>query len=666
VTFAKAVLAGVVLVDGAASPPAGGQHVEADRIVDEDYRFELRRPGPEWSLLSEASARSRNPDAVAGITRSIQLQGLVLVHAANGRGAADLSQFGRSLPNEAGSFEVEREAKIDYAGAPAVRIGLVGTRGRTPARIDRTLFRRDGFIFELFAIASLDQVDAKGSAFDVIHAAFDSIPGAVVARPVGTPDFRGVGWRVRDGIWESASYGLAWKPCDGMHVATGAELVHASSAATAALIARDPALAIVLFCKRQPGVDAEMELVERRKPILAGFRPTDEHIVCEAAGRAFDLLVFRDEGPAAAVMAQGLVVLDDVIVEIQVRAIGVEFDRGRASIPAALAGLSALRGEEFGTLATELLALADPQNCVGSDWSLRRGCFLDFENGFEWRKPPGFWTVWAGDEAAELVPGARLVFDEPMFGVTGAMIVDAVGPIQASDFHEQVLRSVLGGTSAPMPTGSFRLGTVDLLVTKGRSAGDGAAPMLVATACAFGRSYVITVWGTAVDFDDVTAADAAATAVAFGSGPGAFAATTNGVHRDLRLGFELAAPSPGWEFVDDPRRRPDQRYVAFKNGGSFIAASVFVDASRSLAIDGIEDAVRGSLASRLRRKDLKLELASTQYGGEAVRSWRAKEGDSVAEFLTVRRDSTWYSLIVVSNDGSIDLERAKGLFKLID
>ena len=63
---------------------AGGQKLEGNHLVDEDYRFRLRKPAASWRLLDEQQVMNVVPDAVAGALSARGTYGVVIAEPAAG------------------------------------------------------------------------------------------------------------------------------------------------------------------------------------------------------------------------------------------------------------------------------------------------------------------------------------------------------------------------------------------------------------------------------------------------------------------------------------------------------------------------------------------------------------------------------------------------------
>ncbi|MCA9322789.1 MAG: hypothetical protein KDB53_18755 [Planctomycetes bacterium] len=371
-----------------------GQVLEDGRLTDHDWRFTLRKPKSDWLLFDEEGLRWGWPDARGGLFH--RSGGHVFVWAETDL-ASDLD-----LDDYLGAvFDTAYVASDSHHVLSDWRLGAL--RGRTLERegtLDgvevRVIIRaveREGCLWTLIG----DGVDPSLTLEELgrVMGAFSLLDGPVTPRinEASTTVAAGVGYRMRDGVFEDVPHRFRVRPFKDFFIMGPAEIkeeggsdrvawAHPATGARISLSAivgrpRDMATWV-----RASGEIQEVPgQVELREPI--------QTIV---DGKKRQALVFRNlieprTEHLSITFAQGSVLYDLTTT------VFVDDDLAQSTrvVKEALGALEIMSDAEAKALEVEWKSLPDievemmPRQCV------RRGRFLDFDKGLRWTKPEGYW-----------------------------------------------------------------------------------------------------------------------------------------------------------------------------------------------------------------------------------------------------------------------------------
>lgn len=646
-----------------------------DAIVDEDYQFRLEQPSREWRLLGEADIQRIAPDAVAGLTSDDEVFAVVIVESIP---QGELEPLARLLIDQAPLEEKQLLAfeRIEFQGQPAIRYHLTGRVGEISFRYINTVFLNQRTLYQVLAGGPLAKTPADGSAFAPVWQAFRLLDGRVRGRttPLKVVDAVGVGWRVRQGIFESAVYGLRVEPRGEWRVAVGAELTRINSSAEVGLILREPGVHLILI-----GEQAHADDRERLRSSIEAQTAGNLGATCPAhdgeavvAGIAVPLRCYADAGDAAIEYLHGVYFHGSHALQLMAWYHSGHRSVARRELGAAFASIKFLEPAAIDALAAELQAAPDPQNRVGPSFSLRRGTYRDFAGGFEWRKPAGFWRIAVGDEARTSNADATLFVEDPSSGLMGLLIFEPVASFTAESFHDAICSNVFqsGEPAAPTPVA---LGAASGLVSEARTDHLGL-PLTyrVVTAVHGGIAAQFLIWATPGNMAQATArADAVVDGWRFFSAPSEPVVAERNTYRDNRMGYALRLPGGEWQFED--LSRGDQKalgsFVRWTRDDLAVMALTLCAVQRGQDEQWFADLVTEEYTRRMRTVVVeKPRRARAMLGSvSATRlTWRNRGGQFDA-FIAMR-DSTFYALVVMQKGVSLDatLDEITGGFSFLD
>ena len=443
-----AILTLLATVSPSALAQKSGQELRQDRVVDHDYRFTLTAPYGSWVMMGEEEATQITPGAIAGMRSRNNPRAYATVIAEPAFGTEmTVEQWAGLAYDNVGLDDKEllesEPSKLDEHDA--WRTLFRGVLNGATFRFQIVVVLRDDFVFQLIQWG-LDSHVSGSSIFTRMLRSLTFDRGKIRVRDTADTqsDSHGVGWRTRDGVFESAVHGYRLRLPNGWRGIYGEELDQTNPDAEVGLTSAQLNAFAVLIT--EPAHDDADRLAAQTRINLKeslGIPPTGE-VAFEVLGsrRTFDEYPASGDQPFA--FLHSAWIRDGSCYQVLAWCAPRARDRVVAELPAVLAGFEALSEREHRQLTQELAALPDLQNQVGPDFSLRDGIFRDFAYAYRWRRPTaGFWEVQTGTAGHQHNMDARLFATELESGLSMALIPEYRGGLTAEEYH-RVITSFAG------------------------------------------------------------------------------------------------------------------------------------------------------------------------------------------------------------------------------
>jgi hypothetical protein len=651
--------------------PASIAQEKQAAVIDDDYRFRIDPIKGEWRLLREHEMKEIVPDALAGAVSFKGYYGVVIAESAPD---VELKPFARfildNMPLE--SKKVLGFEEIEFKGRTAVRFDVTGTIGDVDVHYQNTVFLNDGFAFQVLGWGPRQRVHA--GSFRPFLDAFRVLEGNIKGRSRLQPvaDTQGVGWRVTEGVFESAAMRMVVEPRGNWALAVGVQLQQMNADAEVGLVHSLPDVYVTLLVERASGVDKEkftqVTLDQWGDPDL--YEDMGESMTATIAGREVKLHRFKTRGVPATELVKGAFFEGDFCVQLVGWYVKGLKDKAQKVLPEAFASIRFMSEEKAAALGRELQRGVDPENRVGPGHCLRRGIYRDFDKGFSWRKPDGYWRVLVGDEARMRNEDAVLFLEEPAAGLVGLVITEPAGEFSVQDYHKAVATNMFGEDHAK--PAKMTLDGVEALSTEARlSVSELELAYRVVTTMHNGHAFQFLVYGVPGNMEASSAAvDALIKGVRFPRGV-AKTSTKSNVFADHRLGFSLRVPDATWRHADRTpkwiapmaslhRWRSDDDEIlalsicAVQEGQNATWFAGFIEKLLADRLGGLVES--GTTKSKSTLGGLPCDVLSAKW-----------KGGSFDTYLLMR-DRTFYALMLVhlGDDPGPTSEQLKNGFHLID
>ncbi len=648
---------------------------EGTVIENIPYRFRLAQPGPNWQLLEHDDARQIASDAQAAVSIDTGLTAVVIVEHVPGLNLEQMSTLIlESMPIEGKSFTA-RESEI-YVGLPALRFEVSGLVNDIPMDYAGRIFLREEFSYQVIAFAP--RGTAKKEDWDRAFESFSLTDGEIkpVIDNTISPDMIGVGWRLKDGVFESAVSGLRVSPQSGWRAVVGAEARRMNADAEVVLVHQAPDAYFLVIPERIGASSEEAYTMNRVDSTAVTLKGTVKRtqIKSELLGKTVDSTVLS-EGEVPWTF-QVSVAFDKgwAVQATGWYAAGVGED-GEKAIAEAMKSVAWLPQRERDALRRELLAAPDQQDVVGSAFSLRSGVFRDYEYGLQWAKPKGFWELSVGQEVRAINPRALLYGRYSNSALHILLIADdSIAEVDASSYHERSVMSVQQrlGLDVTKSKQKSRIGSGAALLSDGKTTTGGIdLGYRIVTAASGKRGVQLHIWGVATSMKEHALA-AALAARALELHPRLPASEMRkGVYLDHRLGFSMK--------LDREYRYTDSTPAELAGIGSYptwgvdgkdwigVLALRAIEAGRDRewSMNLMEDRIRESFSKIVKSGIAKKEEVTLVGMPARHLSWTAN-GMRLDAYL-VRRHQTIYALAATDAGGDSDMiNKAIAGFRLID
>ncbi len=639
------------------------------------YQFRLTQPGSDWKLLEQEDARMVTSDAQAALSKDTGLTAVVIVEHVPGMTLEQMSKLIlESMPIEEKSIDVQETET--FVGLPAVRYQIAGKVNEVPMHYRGRIFMRGDYAYQLVAFAPAEL--AADEEWQSIFSAFSLSEGEI--RPVQddtpSPDMIGVGWRLKDGIFESAVSGLRVSPQNGWRAVVGAEARRMNADAEVVLVRQAPDAYFLVIPERIGKTSPEAYVKNRVdstalnlkgeveqtpiKSVLLGKEVTATELSSSESPWTFQVGVGFQEGWA--VQATGW----------YTAGIGVA---GRKALADAMQAVSLMPKASTTALRNELLAAPDEQDAVGSAFSLRAGIFRDYEHGVVWKKPKGFWEVSVGQEVREINPIAQL-YARYLNSAMHIMVVAETGTatLSANAYHESCFAGVQANLKMERlgAVKSSRIGSCMALQTDATTTTGGVELSYRVVTAVLGQQGVqLHIWGESTGMrEHATAADQAAKTLELHASlpPDEM---RKGIYMDHRLGFSMKLDRK-YKYHDTTPKElagigsyPTWGVDGADWVGVLAIRAIEAGRDREWSMNQMEERIRDSFAKIV--SGAQHETEETTLLGQPARHLTWKTTALRLDAYLIRRHQTIYALATTDAGGDSGMIKlaVKG-FQLID
>ena len=558
-----AVLAALLVGPAAAqgTDPRNDQEQAGPALSDHGYRFSLRAPAG-WRLQGETEIGKINASAQAGL---MSRQGKILAVLVEQAPVDDLVLLTDAVVEGIAVHEKQilRVEAVDYCGLPARQFALRGTIQGTDVIFVGRMFLRAGYVYQVIGWGST--LFARSiDDFEEGFAGFGLLEDETVRprrREHSLADAEGLGWRLRDGAYESVVPGLRLSPPPRWRLVVGAELDGMNTEAHVGMVQGDGQAFMVVISERVSGVDEErfsrFLRTRFRENSLGASRVVGEPLAIPVGEATLDAVLLDVEHAGMTLrFAHGMLYHRGFANQVLVWWLRDDGQTAASErVRDALAGLELLADDALEALQAETRATPLSEEYVAPDCAIRGGVYTDFRHDFTWTRPAdAMWRMTCGDTIQ--AGGARLELEEIEQGLFGTLAVGPARAASAAALHAQH-RGTLVAPDDPQleaPPDELQLGEHVLLVSSLDFEHQGETmTRVLATGLVGRREVVFELWGYAGNV--ALAPDAALRAVRGLELADADLTPTEIVDdgaefRERRLGFRLRRPAPGWRFED--------------------------------------------------------------------------------------------------------------------
>lgn len=526
---------------GFATPLRAGEH------VDEDYRLRLKF-SKDWQIFNEAEAKQLVADAIAG-ARVITGEGMYGVIVAEQSGDSDLAGLAQLLVNGIAGEDTQVVAsqEMTFQGCRAFRIEFETTISGMRLRFVNTLVLRDAWLFQILAWGAEATTAERLMAFAKGVELLDGdIRGRSTYKVVANAD--GIGWRVRDGVFESAVYGIRTVAPEGLGLAVGVDLASMSDDAEVGLVSSAPELYVTVTGEWVRGVDHDRYV----ELLLAGEAGEgSDTIELPVAGEKRVFQRYSVDAPPVIEFLFTAFFVGDRCLRVEAWYVRSAADAVRDRLRRAFAAIEILDESDMKRLSREMEQNRDDSFLLDAASVLRSNKYCNFDLGITWTAPSeDYWRLTCGPALHESDPDALLRIEAPRAGIYGTLYgFDDSSP--ADEFHEDRVAEFLGEDAGKVKRADWKRG--ELEIRSAEAVDEEVYPTIdrVVTVQRGASKAVLSVSGTVAamrDFDGTVRA--MIDAIELPRHHPATELDAGGGYVDHRFGFSYAPPGTGWTHHD--------------------------------------------------------------------------------------------------------------------
>lgn len=368
-------------------------------FVDEAHRFRLEWPGDGWLLLKESQLNTVLPSSE--VSAYDTEQGLLATVSVGHAPQASLPAYVDDWLQRLACLnkQVLARQRTLFQNCTAERFEVNGAYGSQYTSLLGLFFYHQNYVYRLLVQGSKDSFDRTRA--QKLFDSFTLLPGKVRASAVATRTVaaQGVGWRVRDGQYESGITGLNVAAPSGWQLLVGNDLREFSPDADVALVRDDPGVSLVIRVQPAPIRRSAYTLSESQRAHRENMHVTLLKDTFRLTLMGSERLLRLGRSDNGNLFAYGSITAGSQIVDL----IFAFSELFRTAAP-----------DLFGQIASHITLLPEParidlrhqlleaetlEHVVARDVSLRSGCYIHYANCVQWCRPPEFWELLVGSGA---------------------------------------------------------------------------------------------------------------------------------------------------------------------------------------------------------------------------------------------------------------------------
>jgi hypothetical protein len=368
-------------------------------IIDEPHRFRLELPGEGWSLINDG-----NKNSALGVPAALAYdseQGLSATISVGRAPQASLPAYVDDWLRRLAYLDkkVLLRQEILFQNCPAESFDVTGIYLGQDTYLRGVFLFHQNYVYRLLVRGSQEKFDSTRAQrfFD----SFKLLAGKVhEAADVSTPvASQGVGWRIRDGQYESAITGLSVVAPPGWQLLVGNDLREFSPDSDVAVVHDDPDASLAIRVRpaqirRPQGALSETQRAHSRNLHVSLLKDV---VRLPLMGSERVLQIGRTD--FGNLVAYGNILHGDREIELVLGYSELYRAAAQNLLEQVAAHIQLLSEPNRRSLQNQLLAQEHPEHVVANDISLRSGCYYHYSKCFEWCRPPGFWEVVVGSGA---------------------------------------------------------------------------------------------------------------------------------------------------------------------------------------------------------------------------------------------------------------------------
>ena len=644
-------------------------------IVDEDFCFRIRSLGNQWKMLDHKEIAKVLPDGAAGAVHGRGTWAAVIVEPLDDMAVKDYAELTQINMKNLG-MTLSPVKSLQYAGQSAYQYTADGKVDGVSFHYDVIAFLYQDFGYQILTWGATERFSKENA--NEFFESFSLEEGVVQIRGNSgkVRDFDGVGHRIRDNVFQSVISGMSATSTREWALMIGAELKKSHDSAEFGFKNPKKNMSFVTIPESLNGMTKETYrefVVTTFEEILqeqGSYNKSEQSMPIKIDGK--EVVFYHYEVTGNFYMQWYYGIVFHGVRGYQFMCWGLSKDRQEMNdgLRQVCQQIHFIPVDELKSLENELLALPDPEDKVGLKWCLRNGVYRDFEFGFRWKKPKGFWTIHAGDSAVRENVDSRISCHDASINLSLQVLPEEAGNRSLGEFHKLVSRALfrkpvdmqrskLGGLEAMESVGVVRMQNLNL-------------DYKLLTTLREGIAYQVVIWGMqgALEKQKKQIEEVIA-GFEFADRPLASTEKGNSSYTDHRLGYHLGLSG---EWTVEESTPPHIRSL-----GSGVQFSKSNKSVQVLAIKSLEpgqdssflldDLINSSLKANFSSlKNAKPIIKNHQFSGNDWKEYYWSGRLESVSFLSSIRGNTLYLLTIAERFGKARklVEEVVEEFELLD
>jgi len=425
-----------------------GQIIKGATLTDFDYGFILTSPGENWFFQEENKINQIVPDAVAGLFNSAEKSYTVVIPEQFP--GVTLSDYADLLidnaPIENKNIVFKKEASIN--NRKAFQFMYTGEFNGVNVTYFATLHDNQGFKYQIFSWWLSDLCTGAPESITSIHSSFDFIPGAKPRVRISTPkeSHYGVGWRVKNNVYENGIYGLKMTlPSKEWSYMGSDELKTINSDAIMGLSNNSIGVFMIIIAEPLGALTgAEYEQLVINNFTQSQSIESHETSNLDLFGKQLTQHFLKERNTQNTLTQFAFLITDHRNFGYQVLSwwLSGTGSNNKSELKKVYSGISWLEKKEKEGLVSELLNTMEMDRSITSNDCYIKRKYTNFPFGFSLQVPKRFWSHLIGVEARMINEDVALFATEQQMGLSLSVVLEFTDLLTSETYHKTLLENL--------------------------------------------------------------------------------------------------------------------------------------------------------------------------------------------------------------------------------
>ena len=421
------------------------QVLDNNRLIDNDYAFELVKPSQDLRLLDEDAMVKMSPDAVAGIFNGRNNVFLAVIPELAPDAEPDffVKMIADNMP--LGDKQLVSEAPVTLDGFHGYQVFITGLINQVPFSYVIRVYKRGEFVFQTISWKNSSTPEQDFKTLQDVQSTFRFLTEQQpqTRHKSSNANFNGIGWRVKDNRYENVINGMKIELPQGWRFTGLKELKQINSEASVGLINGETGNYCIFIIERlgAPGFEQYKSTILNNFTSNNTFEKYEEKQLA-VEGQTFPLHYFSNLSAGNNVSIDYVVTVfqkDDYVFQAINWWLSSTGRMSASKLPEVFSSISWLKKDEMPALRNELMALQDVDRSVVGNECYRNFQYRNFDFNLSIKFPKGFWSHAIDFAAREEDENVSLVMGNLEKELNLMVFLNRDSSLSGAEYHEAVL-----------------------------------------------------------------------------------------------------------------------------------------------------------------------------------------------------------------------------------